>query len=202
MNQKYSTGCRSMKRFICKRIYIVNVFFKKNWILIEICHWTSPKPVALAYLYIIIDVTLGLQYKFVVDGEWRHDDRQPSISSNLGTVNTILLTTDSAIVTPQMPSVGRSSMDVDNGALQRVVWRCLSYVLPFCLLFKVSFVARKLVGSSASCVDHRFGCQIAHCVSPSPWYRNQIWRFPGIVLLYLCRRTWFMNCFLSLERLG
>ncbi|XP_057772017.1 sucrose nonfermenting 4-like protein [Salvia miltiorrhiza] len=62
------------------------------------------------------------QYKFVVDGEWRHDDRQPSISSNLGTVNTILLTRESAILTPQIPSAGpSSSMDVDNGTLQRVV---------------------------------------------------------------------------------
>ncbi|KAG6432152.1 hypothetical protein SASPL_103726 [Salvia splendens] len=70
----------------------------------------------------IIDVTLGLQYKFVVDGEWRHDDRQPSISSNLGTVNTILLTTESAMLTPQMPPAGPGfSMDVDNGPHQRVV---------------------------------------------------------------------------------
>ncbi|KAH6756211.1 sucrose nonfermenting-like protein [Perilla frutescens var. hirtella] len=66
------------------------------------------------------------QYKFVVDGEWRHDDRQPSISSNLGTVNTILLTGESdyrpAMLNPQMPSAGPgSSMDVDNEAFQRVV---------------------------------------------------------------------------------
>ncbi|KAL1543104.1 AMP-activated serine/threonine-protein kinase regulatory subunit [Salvia divinorum] len=62
------------------------------------------------------------QYKFVVDGEWRHDDRQPSISSNLGTVNTILLTTESAMLTPQMPPAGPGfSMDVDNGPHQRVV---------------------------------------------------------------------------------
>lgn len=64
-------------------------------------------------------VILYLQYKFVVDGEWRHDDRQPSISSNLGTVNTILLTRESdyrpAMPTPQMPSAGPgASMDVDN----------------------------------------------------------------------------------------
>lgn len=75
-----------------------------------------------------------MQYKFVVDGEWRHDDRQPSISSNLGTVNTILLTRESdfhpPMLTPQMPSVGPgSSMDVDNA-----VWHCLSLSCVFCFL--------------------------------------------------------------------
>lgn len=68
---------------------------------------------------------LYLQYKFVVDGEWRHDDHQPSISSNLGTVNTILLTRESdyrpAMLTPQMPSAGPgASMDVDNAVGNRL----------------------------------------------------------------------------------
>lgn len=90
----------------------------------------------------IIDVTLGLQYKFVVDGEWRHDDRQPSISSNLGTVNTILLTTESAMLTPQMPPASPGfSMDVDNGPHQRVVWNHFSLVLSNFPLFKVSFLS-------------------------------------------------------------
>ncbi|EPS64576.1 hypothetical protein M569_10205, partial [Genlisea aurea] len=66
------------------------------------------------------------QYKFVVDGEWRHDERQPFISSNFGTVNTILLTRDSdyhpAILSPQVSSSGPvSSMDVDNEVFQSVV---------------------------------------------------------------------------------
>ncbi|KAL0388761.1 UNVERIFIED_CONTAM: Sucrose nonfermenting 4-like protein [Sesamum radiatum] len=66
------------------------------------------------------------QYKFVVDGEWRHDEHQPFISSNIGTVNTILLTRDSdyrpPILSPQVPPSGPgSSMDVDNEAFQRVV---------------------------------------------------------------------------------
>lgn len=74
-----------------------------------------------------------MQYKFVVDGEWRHDDRQPSITSNLGTVNTILLTMESdyrpAMLGPQVPSAGPgSSMDVDNEAFQRVVWHCCTHV--------------------------------------------------------------------------
>ncbi|GFQ03979.1 sucrose nonfermenting 4-like protein [Phtheirospermum japonicum] len=66
------------------------------------------------------------QYKFVVDGDWRHDEHQPFISSNIGTVNTILLTRESDYVTsmisPQMPpSVPGSSMDVDNEAFQRMI---------------------------------------------------------------------------------
>ncbi|KAL0393231.1 UNVERIFIED_CONTAM: Sucrose nonfermenting 4-like protein [Sesamum radiatum] len=66
------------------------------------------------------------QYKFVVDGEWRHDEHRPFISSNIGTVNTILLTRESDYLTPmlspQMPPSGPgSSMDVDNEAFQRVV---------------------------------------------------------------------------------
>ncbi|KAL6526519.1 AMP-activated serine/threonine-protein kinase regulatory subunit [Orobanche gracilis] len=66
------------------------------------------------------------QYKFVVDGEWRHDEHQPFISSNIGTVNTILLTREAdhipPMLSPQMPpSVPGSSMDVDNEAFQRMV---------------------------------------------------------------------------------
>ncbi|XP_017223676.1 sucrose nonfermenting 4-like protein [Daucus carota subsp. sativus] len=72
------------------------------------------------------------QYKFIVDGEWRHDERQPCVSGNYGTVNTLMLSRDSGtvmltrdsgysptILTPQIPS--GSSMDVDNAAFQRVV---------------------------------------------------------------------------------
>ncbi|PIN08166.1 5'-AMP-activated protein kinase, gamma subunit [Handroanthus impetiginosus] len=66
------------------------------------------------------------QYKFVVDGEWRHDEHQPFISSNIGTVNTILLTRESdyrtPMISPQVPPSGPgSSMDVDNEAFRRAV---------------------------------------------------------------------------------
>ncbi|KAL3508071.1 hypothetical protein ACH5RR_033453 [Cinchona calisaya] len=63
------------------------------------------------------------QYKFVVDGEWRHDEHQPHITSNYGTVNTILLARESdylpPILSPQIPH--GSNMDVDNEAFQRLV---------------------------------------------------------------------------------
>ncbi|XAR54527.1 hypothetical protein NMG60_11029690 [Bertholletia excelsa] len=63
------------------------------------------------------------QYKFIVDGEWRHDEHQPFVSGNYGTVNTVLLVTESGYV-PGVPSQmvhSNSNMDVDNEAFQRVV---------------------------------------------------------------------------------
>ncbi|XP_027121111.1 sucrose nonfermenting 4-like protein isoform X2 [Coffea arabica] len=63
------------------------------------------------------------QYKFVVDGEWRHDEHQPHVSSNYGTVNTVLLARESdylpPMLNPQFPA--GSNMDVDNEAFQRLV---------------------------------------------------------------------------------
>ena len=65
-----------------------------------------------------------MQYKFVVDGEWRHDEHQPHVSSNYGTVNTVLLARESdylpPLLNPQFPA--GSNMDVDNEAFQRLVW--------------------------------------------------------------------------------
>ncbi|KAI8002834.1 Sucrose nonfermenting 4-like protein [Camellia lanceoleosa] len=63
------------------------------------------------------------QYKFVVDGEWRHDEHQPFENGNYGTVNTVFLARESdyvpGILNPQMHS--GSNMDVDNEAFQRLV---------------------------------------------------------------------------------
>ncbi|KAL2530747.1 Sucrose nonfermenting 4-like protein [Forsythia ovata] len=65
------------------------------------------------------------QYKFVVDGEWRHDEHKPFGSSNLGMVNTILLAREAnyipAMPIPQIPPGPGSNMDVDNEAFHRVV---------------------------------------------------------------------------------
>ena len=60
-----------------------------------------------------------VQYKFFVDGEWRHDEHQPYVSGEYGIVNTILLATDPNI----LPNPGISSgpsMDVDE-AFQNLV---------------------------------------------------------------------------------
>ncbi|CAH1427596.1 unnamed protein product [Lactuca virosa] len=63
------------------------------------------------------------QYKFIVDGEWRHDEHQPFVTGNYGVVNTILLAREPdftpSVLTPHTTS--GSSMDVDNEVFQRVV---------------------------------------------------------------------------------
>ncbi|KAF8394534.1 hypothetical protein HHK36_020745 [Tetracentron sinense] len=64
------------------------------------------------------------QYKFFVDGEWRHDEHQPFVSGNYGVVNTVLLTREPdpnpTILSPETPG-SRSNMDLDNDAFRRVV---------------------------------------------------------------------------------
>ncbi|ESW26243.1 hypothetical protein PHAVU_003G103000 [Phaseolus vulgaris] len=74
------------------------------------------------------------QYKFYVDGEWRHDEHQPCLSGEYGIVNTVLLATDPnfvPVLTPEI--VSGSNMDVDNEAFRRMVRLTdgtLSNVLP------------------------------------------------------------------------
>lgn len=56
------------------------------------------------------------QFKFFVDGEWRHDEHQPFVRGNYGVMNTIFLPRVSdmvpAFISTEMP--GRANMDVDN----------------------------------------------------------------------------------------
>ncbi|XP_047153767.1 sucrose nonfermenting 4-like protein [Vigna umbellata] len=62
------------------------------------------------------------QYKFYVDGEWRHDEHQPCLSGEYGIVNTVLLATDPSFVPLLTPDiVSGSNMDVDNEAFRRMV---------------------------------------------------------------------------------
>ncbi|KAJ7980244.1 Sucrose nonfermenting 4-like protein [Quillaja saponaria] len=72
---------------------------------------------------VIHSLTPGFhQYKFFVDGEWRHDEHQPYIPGDFGVVNTVLLATDPNFIptlSPDLASV--SNMDVDNEAFRRVV---------------------------------------------------------------------------------
>lgn len=73
----------------------------------------------------ICNLTPGYyQYKFCVDGEWRHDDYQPHVTTTeYGVVNTIVSTLKPdyvpAILSSEVPP--GSNMDVDNEAFQRVV---------------------------------------------------------------------------------
>lgn len=60
------------------------------------------------------------QYKFFVDGEWRHDERQPFVSGNYGVVNTVFLPRESDAIPERFGSdvPVRSNMDVDNDFLR------------------------------------------------------------------------------------
>ncbi|CAN6296981.1 unnamed protein product [Urochloa humidicola] len=64
------------------------------------------------------------QYKFFVDGEWRHDEHQPTISGEYGIVNTLYLTREvsqiNSVLSPSTPGT-RMNMDVDNENFQRTV---------------------------------------------------------------------------------
>ncbi|XP_072960158.1 sucrose nonfermenting 4-like protein isoform X2 [Typha angustifolia] len=64
------------------------------------------------------------QFKFYVDGEWKHDERQPYVSGNYGIVNTLLLTREPnsvpAILSPETTG-NRMNMDVDSENFERVV---------------------------------------------------------------------------------
>ncbi|PSS10125.1 Sucrose nonfermenting 4-like protein [Actinidia chinensis var. chinensis] len=62
------------------------------------------------------------QFKFFVDGEWRHDEHQPFVTGNYGVVNTVFLPREAdaihAIYSPETP--GRSNMEVDNDLFLRL----------------------------------------------------------------------------------
>lgn len=116
--------------------YIYPDLFKlqKNFIEIKNC------AVQMFYLHVIqnkFDLNLyfylqrlaclcllsSMQYKFFVDGEWRHDENQPFISCTYGIVNTVLLARESdyipPTISPAVPSL--TNMDVDNEAFQQLV---------------------------------------------------------------------------------
>ncbi|KAF7044787.1 hypothetical protein CFC21_053971 [Triticum aestivum] len=61
------------------------------------------------------------QYKFNVDGQWRHDEGQPTITGEYGVVNTLYLTREfDHINTVLSPTTPGSRMDVDNDSFQRM----------------------------------------------------------------------------------
>lgn len=66
-----------------------------------------------------------LQYKFYVDGEWKHDEHQPYEMSEYGIVNTVFWATEPNCV-PRSPAGSHpplplSNMDIDNEVFQRLV---------------------------------------------------------------------------------
>ncbi|KAF2289202.1 hypothetical protein GH714_029379 [Hevea brasiliensis] len=71
----------------------------------------------------ICSITPGYhQYKFLVDGEWKHDEHQPCSTSEYGLVNTVLFPGEAnynPVVGPEM-ALG-SGMELDNETFRRVV---------------------------------------------------------------------------------
>lgn len=83
----------------------------------------SPMEGCPTVFQVIYNLTPGYhQYKFFVDGEWRHDDHQPFVSGNYGVVNTIFLArepdTFPASFSPETP--GRANMEVDADPFLRL----------------------------------------------------------------------------------
>ncbi|KAF1881503.1 hypothetical protein Lal_00021481 [Lupinus albus] len=83
----------------------------------------SPVEGCPSVFQVVYSVSPGYhQYKFYVDGEWRHDEHQPYVSGEYGIVNTVLLATDPnymPVLTREVPS--GNNMDVDNEAFRRMV---------------------------------------------------------------------------------
>ncbi|XP_038720704.1 sucrose nonfermenting 4-like protein isoform X1 [Tripterygium wilfordii] len=83
----------------------------------------SPVEGCPAVFQAICSVTPGYhQFKFHVDGEWRHDERQSCMISEYGMANTVLVAVDpnySPTITSEMPT--GSNMDWDNEDFRRMV---------------------------------------------------------------------------------
>ena len=95
--------------------------------------WMVKKSLVLHSVYFIF-----LQYKFYVDGEWRHDEHQPFVNGNGGVMNTILITLPDMVPTGFSPS----NMDVDDFSQQMVRIIILPYKKVQCFdLFAYLLVA-------------------------------------------------------------
>ncbi|XP_057439383.1 sucrose nonfermenting 4-like protein [Lotus japonicus] len=83
----------------------------------------SPMEGCPAVFQVIWSLTPGYhQYKFIVDGEWRHDEQKPFVNGNYGPMNTIYLAREPNTL-PTISSAetpGRSNMDVDNDVFGHV----------------------------------------------------------------------------------
>lgn len=67
---------------------------------------------------------MSLQYKFIVDGEWRHDEQQAHMAESNGQVNNwLLITKPQHPILPPAPDMGTPgvTMDVDHDMLHQPV---------------------------------------------------------------------------------
>jgi len=81
-------------------------------------------------------VSTYVQYKFNVDGEWRHDEHQPFVSGDCGIVNTMYLVREPDILPPILSAEtpGQSHMEVDNDIFGHVVSFFSLTIYPLVLL--------------------------------------------------------------------
>ncbi|GMI72160.1 homolog of yeast sucrose nonfermenting 4 [Hibiscus trionum] len=75
------------------------------------------------------------EYKFFVDGEWRHDERQPHKNGEYGIVNTfdarpMLMEVPDVIPQVQSRSDIMNNMEVDNGLMNRISAVALNQAMP------------------------------------------------------------------------
>ncbi|GMP60531.1 hypothetical protein CsSME_00023357 [Camellia sinensis var. sinensis] len=87
----------------------------------------SPMEGSPTVFQVICSLTPGYhQYKFIVDGEWRHDENEVFVSGNYGVVNTLILLREPdvihAVYSPETPGI--SNMDVDHDPFLRLVRIC------------------------------------------------------------------------------
>ncbi|URD77331.1 CBS domain containing membrane protein [Musa troglodytarum] len=101
-----------------RRVYLLGSFTR----------WTEHLPMSPvegcpSVFQAICSITPGIhQYKFFVDGEWRHDERQPHMVGNYGIVNTLIVTQEASmqtILSPETPN-NQMNMDVDHENFRHV----------------------------------------------------------------------------------
>ncbi|KAI8023710.1 Sucrose nonfermenting 4-like protein [Camellia lanceoleosa] len=83
----------------------------------------SPMEGSPTVFQVICSLTPGYhQYKFIVDGEWQHDENEDFVSGNYGVVNTLILLREPnvihAVYSPETPGI--SNMDVDYDPFLRL----------------------------------------------------------------------------------
>jgi len=81
----------------------------------------SPMEGLPSVFQVIYSVSPGYhQFKFFVDGEWRHDEHQPFVTGNYGVVNTVFLARDHDVIPPIFNPDTPGNMEVDNDMFPRL----------------------------------------------------------------------------------
>lgn len=179
----------------------------------HLCHVVMYNTIHLLAQYLIIREAIltrtilfpnYVQYKFNVDGEWRHDEQQPFASGNYGVVNTIYLVREPdvlpAMLSAETPS--RSHMEVDNDVFGHAV---SLFFLPFsassfsCSILQCSHLYLKLIMMSSMLLSPSCG-QTVH--SNTTWLAQyhkfyigfvEETELPFNVLTFLSKQTGFQD---------